>query len=112
MAASFARVRRLGGKLPDVEEGTTYGYPALKTGGKVFAWMPKKKEVEPETLAVRMSIFERDILISSKPDVFYITPHYKDYPSVLVRMKLLEDAELKILLESAHEYMRSAKGGR
>ncbi|HSQ28302.1 MAG TPA: MmcQ/YjbR family DNA-binding protein [Gemmatimonadaceae bacterium] len=112
MAASFARVRKLGGKLPDVEEGTTYGYPALKTGGKVFAWMPKKKDVEPETLAVRMSIFERDILISSKPDVFYITPHYKDYSSVLVRTRLLADAELKILLESAHEFMRSSKGSR
>lgn len=112
MATSFARVRKIGGKLVDVEEGTTYGYPALKTGGKVFAWMPKKKDVEPETLAVRMSIFERDILISSKPDVFYITPHYKDYSSVLVRTKLLDDAELKILLESAHDFVASTKGSK
>jgi len=111
-ADAFARVRKIGRKLPDVEEGTTFGYPALKTGGKDFAWMPKKKEVEPDTLAIRMGIFERDILVSSKPDVFYVTPHYKDYTSVLIRMKKIKDAELKELLESGHEFVTSVKRRR
>ena len=109
---AFARVRKIGCKLPDVEEGTTFGYPALKTGGKVFAWMPKKKEVEPDTLAIRMGIFERDILVSSKPDVFYVTPHYKDYTSVLIRITRIKDAELKDLLESGHEFVTAIKRKR
>ena len=40
------RVRRLAMKSPDVEEGTTFGYPAFKVAGKAFAWFPRKKEVE------------------------------------------------------------------
>ena len=113
MAATtaFVRVRKIAGQLPDVEEGTTHGQPALKSGGKAFAWIPDKKDVEPDTLAIRMSIVERDILVSMKPDVFYITPHYRDFTSVLIRIKKLTDADLKELLASAHAFMR-AKGKR
>jgi hypothetical protein len=98
-------VRAIATKLPDVEEGTTYGFPAFKVGGKAFAWFPKKKEVEPGSLGVRMSILEREYRIKGKPAVYYVTPHYKDYPSVLVRVDLLSDAELRELLESGHEFM-------
>jgi hypothetical protein len=101
----LARVRAIATKLPDVEEGTTYGYPAFKVGGKAFAWFPKKKEVETGSLGVRMSILERDYRIKDKPAVYYVTPHYKDYTSVLARADLLSDAELRELLESGHEYM-------
>ncbi len=105
------RVRKLAMELPDVEEGTTFGYPAFKVHGKPFAWFPKKKEVEPGSLGVRMSFIERDHLVHARPDAFYVTPHYRDYPSVLVRVWLLEDAELRELLRSGHEYMvAQAKG--
>jgi hypothetical protein len=50
---NIGRVRAALQRLPNVEEGTTFGYPAFKIGGKAFAWFPKKKEVEPDTLAVR-----------------------------------------------------------
>ena len=56
---SLARVRAIAMKLPDVEEGSTFGFPAFKVRGKTFAWFPKKKEVETGTLGVRMSILER-----------------------------------------------------
>jgi hypothetical protein len=105
------RVRRFALELPGVEEGTTFGYPAFKVGGKVFAWCPKKKEVEPGSLGVRVSFLERDHRIATNPAAFYYTPHYKDYPSVLVRVWLLGDADLIALLESAHEFM-TAKAKR
>jgi len=102
---SLTRVRAIATKLPDVEEGTTFGFPAFKVGGKAFAWFPKKKEVEPGSLGVRMSILEREYRIAATPAVYYVTPHYKDYPSVLARVHLLKDAELRELLESGHEFM-------
>ena len=106
-------VRKLAMKLPDVEEGTTFGYPTFKVHGKPFAWFPKKKEVEPGSLGVRMSFIERDHLVHARPDAFYVTPHYRDYPSVLVRVWLLEDVELRELLRSGHEYVVAhAKGAR
>jgi len=102
---SLTRVRAIAMKLPDVEEGTTYGFPAFKVGGKAFAWFPKKKEVEPGSLGVRISILERDYRIKAAPALYYVTPHYKDYDSVLARVALLSDGELRELLESAHEFM-------
>lgn len=101
----LSRVRLLARKLPGVEEGTTFGYPAFKVGGKAFAWFPKKKEVEQGSLGVRMSILEREHRIAADPAVFYVTPHYKDYPSVLARVERMSDAALRELLESGHEYM-------
>ena len=111
----IARVRALTKKLPDVEEGTTFGFPAFKVGGKTFAWFPKKKEVEPGSLGVRMSILEREYRIADNARVYYVTPHYKDYDSVLARVDELSDRALRELLESGHEYIvaqareRSAK---
>jgi hypothetical protein len=102
---SLARVRAIATKLPDVEEGTTFGFPAFKVRGKAFAWFPKKKEVEAGSLGVRMSILERDYRIAGAPDVYYVTPHYRDYTSVLARVHLMSDAELRELLESGHEFM-------
>lgn len=102
---SLARVRAIAAKLPDVEEGTTFGYPAFKVRDKAFAWFPKKKEVEAGSLGVRMSILERDFRIAGAPAVYYVTPHYKDYTSVLARVHLMSDAELRELLESGYEFM-------
>jgi hypothetical protein len=102
---SLTRVRAFAMKLPDVEEGTTFGYPAFKVGGKAFAWFPKKKEVEPGSLGVRMSILERDFRIKDTPAVYYVTPHYKDYTSVLARVDVMSDADLRELLESGHDFM-------
>jgi len=109
---SLTRVRAIATKLPDVEEGTTFGFPAFKVGGKAFAWFPKKKEVEPGSLGVRMSILEREYRIAGAPTVYYVTPHYKDYTSVLARVHLLKDAELRELLESGHEFMAATSKRR
>src|SRR5690349_24526906 len=101
----IARVRALTKKLPDVEEGTTFGFPAFKVGGKAFAWFPKKKEVEPGSLGVRMSILERDYRIRAEPEVYYVTPHYVGYTSVLARVDEMSTKALKELLESGYEFM-------
>lgn len=104
---SLSRVRAVARKLADVEEGTTFGFPAFKVRGTTFAWFPKKKEVEPGTLGVRMSILERDHRILANPKVFYVTPHYRDYPAVLVRVEQLSAAALRELLQSGYEFVTS-----
>jgi hypothetical protein len=103
--SGLSRVRRLALGFPDTEEGTTFGYAAFKVRGKAFAWFPTKKEVEPGSLGVRMSFLERDHRVGARPKVFYVTPHYKDYTSVLARIDLMSDAELRELLESGYEFM-------
>jgi hypothetical protein len=110
---NLSRVRAIARKLPEVEEGTTFGFPAFKVRGTAFAWFPKKKEVEPGTLGVRMSIFERDHRILNNPKVFYVTPHYRDYTSVLARVELMSSEALRELLQSGYDFVVStAKRGR
>ena len=110
---NLSRVRAIVTKMPDVEEGTTFGFPAFKVKGKLFAWFPKKKEVEAGSLAVRVSILERDHRIFANPKVFYVTPHYKDYDAVLSRTEHLSAAALRELLASAYEFVTTKpKRGR
>ena len=105
----FARVRRFGLALADVEEGTSFGAPALKVGGAMFTCIPTNKAAEPDSLLVRLSFTERDLRLSFAPAIYYLKPHYEGYECVLARAKLLEDAELKELLETGWQFVRSKK---
>ena len=112
----LTRVRTLALKFDDVTEGTTFGNAAFKVKDKTFAWFPRRAEVEDGSLGVRMSFVERDMRIAANPDVFYFTPHYQNYPSVLARIWKLSDRDLNELLTSGHEFMvaqrRSSKKRR
>ena len=59
------------------------------------------KSAEPNTLAVRISFDERAELIASEPSVYYVTDHYVNYPTVLVRLAKIELNALADLLETA-----------
>ena len=90
-------VRALGLELPGVVEATSYGTPALKVNGKLLA---RLKE-DGETLALRVGFEERQALVESSPDAYFVTPHYEDYPMVLVRLAAADRDELCELLPEA-----------
>jgi hypothetical protein len=56
---TFDDVLEMGRALPDVEATTSWGAPALKVRGKMFACGATHKSAEPETLAVRMDFDQR-----------------------------------------------------
>ncbi len=107
--APFDRVRRLGLTLDGVEEGTSYGSPALKVRGKMFACIATDKSAEPDTLAVRVSFLERDLRLQAEPDVYYLKPHYVNHPCVLARLGTISDDALRELLETGWRFGRSAR---
>ena len=41
---------------------------------------------------------ERDLLVESRPKVFYVTDHYRDYPMVLIRLSKAKRAMVEPLL--------------
>ena len=97
----FDTVRKIGLTLPDVEESTSYGISSLKLRGKLMACPAINKSAEPGSLVVRVSLDERDELIGGDPDVYYVTDHYVNYPSVLVRLsRIRRDALQDLLLMS------------
>jgi hypothetical protein len=94
-------VRTIGLELPEVEESTMYGAPALKVRGKLLACMASHKSAEPGSLVVRIGFEDRDALIADDPRTYYVKPHYEGYPSVLVRLGLIDRDALRDLLQSA-----------
>lgn len=87
---------QLGLRLPGVEVSTSWSTPALKVGGKLMA---RLKEDGETLVLVRISFDQRELLMQVEPDVFFLTPHYQDYPSVLVRLPKAEPAMIEGLLE-------------
>ena len=88
----------MGLALPDVEEGTSYGSPSLKVGGKMFTCLPVHRSAEPDSLAVRIDFDQRDELMAAEPDTYYLTDHYVNYPVVLVRLSRIHRDALRDLL--------------
>jgi len=108
----FDVVRKFGLELPDVEESTMYGAPALKLRGKLLACMASHKSAEPGSLVVRIDFDQRDALLADDPRTYYITSHYQDYASVLVRLHLIERDALRDLLQSAWRFVSADKPKR
>ncbi len=102
---AFDLVRELGLKLPDVEEGTTWGAPALEVGGHMFACLAIHKSAEPHSLVTIVGFDERDELIAADPRTYYLTEHYIDHPTVLVRLRRIDRDALRDLLIMARRFV-------
>lgn len=102
---TFAQVRKLGLALPEVEEGTAYGSPALKVRGKLLACIPVNRSAEPDSLAVRVSFEDRGTLIASEPKTYYLTDHYVDHPVVLARLSTIHPDALRDLLRMGWRFV-------
>src|SRR4030095_15952044 len=94
----FDVVRELARALPDVEESTIHGATSLKVQGRLLTCPAMHKSAEPNTLAVRIDFDQRAELIEADPSVYYVTDHYVNYPTVLVRLSRIDRNSLKNLL--------------
>jgi hypothetical protein len=91
---TFAVVRDLALTLPGAEEGTSYGTPAFKVRGKLFARLRE----DGESLVVRVDFVQRETLMEADPKTFYITEHYRNHPMMLVGLSTVRPDELRELL--------------
>lgn len=94
--SSFATARTIALALPETEEGSAYGTPAFRVRGRLFARLR-----DDGSLAVRVDRGFRDALVEAGPEAFFVTPHYRDYPWVLVRLEAIGAEELDDLLADA-----------
>jgi hypothetical protein len=76
--ADWETVRRPALALPEVEESQG-ARPSFRVQGKLFAWMARERD--GGGLAVRVDREEKQLLLGSKPDVYFCSPHYERYPA-------------------------------
>lgn len=89
-------VRAIALSLPEVEEASAYGHPAFKAFGK---FLTRVRHEDDSVVFVGVNFDERELLIEADPDVFHVTPHYKNYPSVLARLATVDAATVTRFLE-------------
>jgi hypothetical protein len=95
---TWATVQRLGLALRGTEVGVSWGSPALKVRGRMFAVIPTHMSAEPRSLCVRVPFADRDELLAADPDSYYVKEHYLNYPCVLVRLDRVHPDALRDLL--------------
>ena len=71
---TFETVREIARTLPGAEESTSYGTPAFKVKGKLFA----RQHQDGESLVIAVDPEAREEMMNAAPEKFYIT---SDSPS-------------------------------
>jgi hypothetical protein len=92
---TFEDVRKLALTWPEVEDGTSYGTPALKVRKKLLA---RLREDGDSLVLLGVPQDERDMLVERQPKAFYFTDHYRDYPIVLIRLSEAKRVTVEPLL--------------
>lgn len=88
-------IRQIMMPLPGVTEGISHGTPAFYVQKRMLCRLWENGEV----LVVRTD--EREKWIEAQPEVFFITDHYRNYPTMLVNLPKAEPDDLKELLTTA-----------
>lgn len=96
MPVTEAVVRKVALSFPQASEKSSYGRPAFFIAKKFFT---RLRSEDDSIVWIVGSIDERDNLIELDPTTYFITEHYRDYPSVLVRIKRINEAMLRKMLE-------------
>lgn len=115
--ADWEDVRRIVTALPEITEGPAYGSRAWRVRKKLVVWeRPLRKsdlaalgDAAPEgpiLAAMVEHVLDKDVLIARDPEVYFTTPHFDGYPSILVRLERIPVEELEGLIEDA--WMRQA----
>ena len=105
MPATYETARRIALTFPNVEEGTSYGTPALKVKGKLFVRLRE----DIDSLILKMPFDQRDEMMSTDPETYYITDHYRDYEWILVKLSKVHPDALPELLRIAYRAALPAK---
>ena len=108
----FEAVRKIAKTLSGIEDSTIHGRPSLKVRGKLLTCLALDPAAEENTLAVRIDFDTRAELLAADPDVYYLTDHYVNYPTVLVRLSRIHQDSLRDLLGISWQFVTAKKTAR
>lgn len=110
--ATWDDVRRIALSLPETDEGTSFGTPSWGVKGKGFVWERPLQKVDlkalgpdaPDGPILGASVEHlgiKELLLASNPAVFFTTPHFDNYPAVLIRLDVIAVDELTEVIVDA-----------
>lgn len=83
--------------------------PAFKANGRFLA---RFRDDDTVLVLAVGSIAERDLLVQMDPRAFFFTDHYRNYPTVLIRLDGISAPQLSDVVRSAHEQARTRRAAR
>src|SRR5918911_2823037 len=103
--ATWEDVRRIALALPEASEHVSRGNRQWKVKDKLFVWERPLRRSDLEALGdtapggpilgVRVEhLVAKEAMLADDPEVFFTTPHFDGYPSVLVRLDRVTAADL------------------
>lgn len=95
--ATHDDVRRLALGLPETTERLSYGAPAFAVAGRLFTLLRD----DGDLVVWCADLGDKAALLAADPDVYWTTPHYDGYASVLVHLDRIDHDELGELLAEA-----------
>ena len=83
---------------PGVEEGTSYGTRAFKVQGR---FMARLRPDDSDVLVLKpVEDDEQRFLMETQPQAFFLTDHYRGYPTILIRLSQVDRAQLEELVDA------------
>ncbi|VXC55233.1 MmcQ/YjbR family DNA-binding protein [Sphingomonas sp. 8AM] len=83
--------------LPGAEVSTSWGQPAIRIRGKLICSTGR----EPDSFHVSSRPDEKAMLLESDPGSFWQTPHYANWPGLLVRYGSSDPDRIRAVLARA-----------
>lgn len=96
MSVTRAQYKKIALSFPGGNEKPSYGKPSFFIEKKFFT---RWRDEENSIVLIVDSIDERDMLLDADPKTFFITEHYRNYPSVLAYAARLDSRTLRGMLE-------------
>ncbi|MFZ1988410.1 MAG: MmcQ/YjbR family DNA-binding protein, partial [Alphaproteobacteria bacterium] len=105
MSVSWAKVQKIAREFPGVVDASAHGRSGFKVGKKFLLAFNE----EENAIGIRISFDERELLMSTAPKIYYVTDHYRPYPSVLVSLDHVSEKEIRALIERRWRDLAPAK---
>ena len=94
---TFEQVTKMALAFPGVEASSSYGTASLKVKGKFMARLR-----EPDVMVLKpIEDDEQRFLMGTQPDVFFVTDHYRGYPTILIRLSKVQPEQMHELIEQS-----------
>jgi len=100
MPATCDTVRRIALAFPEVVEGEYFGTPAFYVRRKLMLRLWE----DGETLVAKVDPADRPHFLEQWPDTFYLTDHYRNYPTMLVHLLSIHEDALRGVIEGAWRF--------
>jgi hypothetical protein len=107
--ATWTDVSRLMKALPAIVRSP--GRREWRVTDKLLAWERPLRQADRAALgasaptgpilAVHVPLDGKEMLLASRPEVYFTTPHFDGWPAILIRLPAIPDEELRELLRQA-----------